>query len=512
MKLIFRFSKWLHKYIGLLLIVFLIWMSISGILLNHPRWIASCSLPVSLIPTPYHIHNWSQGSLRDAVFDEAEGRIYFAGIRGIWKSDDQGRSFHPFTNGLSPDLFYQKTSDLHLDRASGVLLAATDGGLFMKPRFAESWQKIALNEADHAKVVRIQPIPDGFLVATNSQFFQSQQPEGPYEECVLSRPESGVGMIKLFFDLHDGKIWGLIGRLFFDLMALLIIFLSVSAFFIWFFPKLRKKWAAHLKKKLRKIYRFCFVYHLKWGFWFAIPILIIGVTGLFMRPPMLILLANRSLPRAFYPGPLPSNPWHHKIQNILYLEDAKQLLVEADGLWMGSLEKSEPFRQLDWDAPVFVMGTTVLEQTSADSFLMGSFSGLFDYTPETGQITDCMTALPAENISKMRIRGLRITGYFKTPDGEAFASTHRKGLLAVGQGETAVNRYPVPKLLGEQGRVPLWDFLFELHNGRIFSKWLGIWSKLVVPLGALLFVILSFTGIYDWCMLKIIKPRKRKAT
>jgi len=36
MKRFFHISRWLHKYVGLLLILFLMWMSISGVLMNHP--------------------------------------------------------------------------------------------------------------------------------------------------------------------------------------------------------------------------------------------------------------------------------------------------------------------------------------------------------------------------------------------------------------------------------------------------------------------------------------------
>ncbi|MBK5940989.1 hypothetical protein [Halochromatium roseum] len=40
--------------------------------------------------------------------------------------------------------------------------------------------------------------------------------------------------------------------------------------------------------------------------------------------------------------------------------------------------------------------------------------------------------------------------------------------------------------------------MFEVHNGRFFQAWLGGGSILIVPLGALLLVLITLTGVYDW--------------
>jgi hypothetical protein len=52
--IIFKISKWLHKYIGLALILFLMWMSLSGVLMNHPDLIAGIYVPRLLVPLQYH--------------------------------------------------------------------------------------------------------------------------------------------------------------------------------------------------------------------------------------------------------------------------------------------------------------------------------------------------------------------------------------------------------------------------------------------------------------------------
>ena len=82
MKWLFRTSKWIHKYLGLLLILFIGWMSVSGILMNHPDWISGLSVPRWLVPPQYRIHNWSRGALRVGVFSEQDPAVGYIGGSG----------------------------------------------------------------------------------------------------------------------------------------------------------------------------------------------------------------------------------------------------------------------------------------------------------------------------------------------------------------------------------------------------------------------------------------------
>jgi uncharacterized iron-regulated membrane protein len=42
-----------------------------------------------------------------------------------------------------------------------------------------------------------------------------------------------VSKVQLFFDLHGGEIWGLLGRLLYDLGGIILFFLWFSAFYTW---------------------------------------------------------------------------------------------------------------------------------------------------------------------------------------------------------------------------------------------------------------------------------------
>jgi len=52
-KLIFRFSRFIHKYLGLIALVYFLWMGVSGILLNHPSLLQKFSLPLGWLSDSY---------------------------------------------------------------------------------------------------------------------------------------------------------------------------------------------------------------------------------------------------------------------------------------------------------------------------------------------------------------------------------------------------------------------------------------------------------------------------
>ena len=69
----------------------------------------------------------------------------------------------------------------------------------------------------------------------------------------------------------------------------------------------------------------------------------------------------------------------------------------------------------------------------------------------------------------------------------------------------------MPAAMADQYRMPLWNYMFELHNGRFFRDLIGNWYLLVPILGSLLFLLLTITGIYDWLVIRILLPRRGRS-
>lgn len=517
---LFKKSKWLHKWLGLLLILFLIWMSASGILLNHPEWIAGLSVPGWLVPAQYFPENWNRSALIDLVYAADNPEIlYVGGKYGLWRSMNGGKDFQPFEAQFETSFYYKKTKDLYLDDGlQPFLLAATDGGLWLNDLKTETWQALKLGTQREA-VQRILKVKDRLLVFTKSNAYlaSSEYPDFQFQkvEWLRHEPDRRVTLVDLFFHLHDGRIWGLPGKLLFDLAGFVIIFLSISAFYIWYFPN-KMRYFKKRKKTLdvarqSKFYRVFLKYHLRLGIVMAVILFIIAGTGFFMRPPFLALIAGGSVPASVYPGFLPKNPWQAKVHNVLYDPVEDQLIVNcSDGIWMGPADFSAPFVQQDLHVPLFVMGATVFEAYGQGGYLVGSFNGLFHWERSTSKPFDLMRGEYARDWSNVRPDDYMVTGYFESPHGEKFITTHEQGLIALPGQKTDPNRFKMPQALKHNWRMPLWNFMFELHNGRIFKDWIGGYYILLVPLGALLFLLIIISGVFDWFFLKLLKRKLNK--
>lgn len=497
----------MHKYVGLALILFLMWMSLSGVLMNHPHLIAGFSVPCWLVPEQYHPHNWNHSSITCAVFPKQfPGTGYLGGKLGVYKSIDGRVLEQPLTDGFPAAPFYRKTNHLFLLKTDSLshLLAATNGGLYVCNLSDEKWNSVALGD-ERERVLKIIEIKGQLIVFTMSHVYASEtNPEKlSFSLLPFNRNEENrkVSLVKLFFDLHDGTLWGLPGKLLFDATGLVLFFLSLSAFYIWYFPKKLKR--RRRKKKSKppkwelKVFRIVHNYHIKLGIGAAVILLIIGATGFFMRPPMLALLMG-DIPEKWYPGPLDENPWQDKIHNALYDPVDDKILVEAsDGLWQGPADFSAPFAKTDFPAPIFVMGTTVFDSFGGGGYLVGSFSGIFYSERTGGKVIDLLTNEEAQKTSAMRPAEIMVTGYFKTPNGEEYITAHRQGLLPLD--ETAGNvTFRMPASVRKNYRMSLWNYLFEIHNGRFFRGWIGEWCILLVPLGSLLLIIVTLSGVFDW--------------
>ncbi|HEM48990.1 MAG TPA: PepSY domain-containing protein [Caldithrix sp.] len=515
---IFKKSKWIHMWFGLPLILFLIWMSASGILLNHPDWIAGFSVPAKFIPDSYIPQNWNRSSMIGMVFSLNDTNVVYAyGKQGIWRSRDGGYTFNRFENGFESSEYYKKTKYLY--QSENFLLAATDGGLYFNDLNNVVWQEVKLGSGREA-LRKILTIQNNLVVITESNAYISagRYPKFDFQKINWSRsePDRRVTLIDLFFHLHDGRVWGLPGRLLFDFAGLIIIFLSFGAFYIWYFPNRMKR----LKKKNIKFdvrnkswaFRFFYKYHLKLGIWMAVILFIIGGTGFFMRPPVLALIAEGRVPAWMYPGLLPENPWEKKVHNALHDPVENKILIStADGIWEGPADFNKPFVKRELNAPVFVMGPTVFETYGTGGYLIGSFNGLFHLERSTNRPVNMLNGNYTSEWSNVQPAEYMITGYFKTPSGKEYITTHDQGLLPLSfQFQSNNKRFVMPKEMIRDYRTPLWNFMFELHNGRIFKDWIGGIYILLVPLGSLLFILIILSGVYDWLILWQIKRKTRR--
>jgi len=121
---IFKVSRWLHKWLGLVGMVYLSLMALSGILTNHPGWISRISVPSSWIGQSDPYRNWNRSTLRNIIFSARNPHKGFAyGCAGIWQTNDSGKTFIPFMEGLPASVPFRNIYSLYWDQKGGRVFA-----------------------------------------------------------------------------------------------------------------------------------------------------------------------------------------------------------------------------------------------------------------------------------------------------------------------------------------------------------------------------------------------------
>ncbi len=511
-KKIYKISHWIHKYLGLILLLFLAWMSLSGVILNHPSLIKKISISEFLVPKHYHPDNWNRSAMKGIEQVDANTYLTF-GYEGVYISRNKGNSFTSFMAGDFPHSAWERRTNhlVHLT-SKNQILAATNSGLYISDLIKGEWRKIIL-PANHEPVQKILLNGDTCIVVTRSAIYTTTIDNlNAFNRFLPEKvaQNSQIPMFRVFLQLHDGSIWGLPGKLLWDIAGLILFFLSISAFYIWYYPK---KWkrryikeniqASKSEKELRSLF---LKYHKKFGWYSAILLITIILTGIFLRPPFLIAIAQSSILEKYYPEWKHSNPWHKKINNALFDSKNNLLVLECDdGLWAGDISGRFAFERLQLPIPISAMGAKVFEEEKAGVWLVGSFSGLFRCSLSDNRIESLL------NVKMQSKRGrpssIFVTGIIKNIGGEIYILDHYKGLSDL-KGNRYPYLFPMPQEVKEKFKMPLWNWLFELHNARIFRGIMGQFYMLVIPLLGMASLFILISGIFDYWYVRIKKSRQ----
>lgn len=405
MKFLLRSSRWLHKYVGLLLILYGTLMGATGILVNHPDWIAGWSVPRWLVPSQYRPKGFNRGTLSKLVYSARDPeQAFLAGSEGVWKTNDGARTFRPLGEGFPSAAAERQTNAIFLDEgATPRLLAGTDAGLHVCDPEGERWRHVPLGE-ETQPVRSILALNGSLLVFTTSSVWRSPR-EGelafrPVEvtRVIPASSERDISLITFLFDLHSGALFGLPGKLLFDLAGITIVILCLSAFYLWYFPWRRRR---QLKASIRpgptvgrSMFRSLLKYHLKIGIWVGPILLVMAGTGLFMRPPLLLIPAQGRVPAAWHPGLPQLESWEGRIHRAVHDPSRGRILIESiDGFWASDEGLRQPFEAVEFPLPIHVMGSTTLTTEPSGGLIAGSFSGGFRLEPDSERITDLISTL-----------------------------------------------------------------------------------------------------------------------
>ena len=489
-----RFWKKYHKWVGLCFTFFILMFCGSGIILNHRHFFSDFEVSRNWLPAGYRYEIWNNGAVRGTV-RLSNNDVLTYGNAGIWQTDSCFSVFSSFNAGLKEGIDHRKISNVVV-LPDGSLWCA---GLYDVYRlgFRDVWEIHTPVATDGERIADLYGRGDTLVVLTRSAVLEAVAPYRDFRRYELQTPADyrhEVSLFRTVWMLHSGELFGLPGQLAVDLVALILIFLCLTGLVYLFVPKaMRHRAKQHLAvKREARLLKFSVKWHNQLGAWTLCLTVLLAVTGMCLRPPLMIPLAMTNV--APVPGSTmdADNAWHDKLRSIRWDEQLQcWLLSTSSGFYSLKDFNSLPVR-LKQQAPVSPMGINVFEKNADGEWLIGSFSGLFRWDIAKGKVADYFTDAPYAPSFGHPVASHAIAG-FSTDlavapevvfDYDQGARTRTK----VGIAGTAM-----PDCMGNQS-MSLWNFALELHVGRCYQPFLGPFSGLFVFLSGLFLTLILVSG------------------
>lgn len=542
----FTWKKY-HRWLGLVLSVFMLVFCVSGIILNHREVFSGCEVSRKWLPASYHIKNFNNGVVKGTVVKKSAAHslssencdsVLAYGCAGVFLTDSRLSTWQDFNAGL-PESIDERNVRHVVKAKDGSLWCAALRDVYRYDENSHRWKKVEL-PGNEERIMDVALAKDSMTVValTRSRVFtivpfvqygeivkigKSSSETYRVESKIIPAPkkyEPKTTLFKLVWHLHSGEFFGLPGKLVVDAIALVLIVLSITGILLFILPygiRRAKKLAAKARmKRLGKQFAWNMKWHNKIGYVTIVLTLWIAITGMCLRPPLMVPLVLSKLPQAVGED---GNVWQDKLRAIRW--DAVQ------GDWLVST--SEGFLRVDEDfsqAPKMLpddecpklspMGVTVWESDGKGGWIVGSFRGIYRWNPvnhSLNQILDYFTGKPSEETSMIPISDNLVCGYSEDfLGGKPLVFDFAKGVEdAKGQAVALCNDEPkksrneesMSDLICETAPMSLWNVALELHVGRCYSPFLGPLSDLFVFLSGLLITLVLLSGY-------IISHRRRK--
>lgn len=572
----FTWKKY-HRWLGLVLSVFMLVFCVSGIILNHREVFSGCEVSRKWLPASYHIKNFNNGVVKGTVVKKSAAHslssencdsVLAYGCAGVFLTDSRLSTWQDFNAGL-PESIDERNVRHVVKAKDGSLWCAALRDVYRYDENSQGWKKVELpgNEErimdvalgknsiqvvalTRSRIFEITPIASNIDVSESPSSLASSAKGGVSEKSpdifekksggfsekvgtflgkyrveakIIPAPknyEPKTTLFKLVWHLHSGEFFGLPGKLVVDAIALVLIVLSITGIILFILPygiRRAKKLAAKARmKRLGKQFAWNMKWHNKIGYVTIVLTLWIAITGMCLRPPLMVPLVLSKLPQTVGED---GNVWQDKLRAIRW--DATQ------GDWLVST--SEGFLRVDEDfsqAPKMLpddecpklspMGVTVWESDGKGGWIVGSFRGIYRWNPvnhSLNQILDYFTGKPSVETSMIPISDNLVCGYSEDfLGGKPLVFDFAKGVEdAKGQAVALCNDEPkksrneesMSDLICVTAPMSLWNVALELHVGRCYSPFLGPLSDLFVFLSGLLITLVLLSGY-------IISHRRRK--
>ncbi len=500
-----KFFKKYHKWLGIILTIFILVFSVSGIILNHREFFSVIDVNRNYLPEVYQYKNWNNAAVKGTVKINNDSILVYGNI-GVWITDSSFTNFTDFSAGFPDGIDNKKMCSMHRTD-DGSLFAGTFFGLYQFDFTNNIWKETVL-PIHEKRIVSITEKGDTLLVLSRSNLLKSTDYVN-FDVVTLPEPENydnKIGLFKTLWVIHSGEIYGTVGKLIVDFIAVIFIFLTITGL-IFFINRQkirgRKKRSKDISS-LMKSNRWNLKWHNKIG-WITVAFLILTtVTGMFLRPPLLVAIVYSKVDKIPFTELDSPNPWFDKLRRIYHDEVNERFIIATlDGVFQSDDNFSSKLQKFEKQPPLSIMGVNVFEYVSDSVMLLGSFEGLFLWNTATGEILDYIDKEPyvAPVIQGPPIGKHVVAGFTKDFKGKEVYFDFGRGAKMIGEKDTFVN---MPIDIEEQP-MSLWNVALEFHTARIYSVFVGGFYILIIPIVGFLILFILISGTIVW----YIKYRKK---
>ena len=513
-----RRLRWVHKWGGLFFTLFLIIFALSGIVLNHRVALSEVDVPRSVLPPEYRMEHWNLGAVKGTLRVSSDSILLY-GENGLWLTDSSRACFSRFERGMRSGADNRLVANV-VRTHSGQLFAVTTFDAYQWNYSTQSWQRLTERFAPSDRMTDAAVKGDTLVLQSRSELFLATAPYAHFERIHLKAPTNaplGRFTFRTLWMLHSGELFGAWAQYFVDFLGVILIVLCLTGVVLAFFPKLLKRQRKRQpegKSVLRRVFKFSLQLHNKLGVYLLAFLLLLTVTGMFLRPPLLVAIARlRHQPLALTHEHNP-NPWWDNLRMIRYDRHHHRWLLQTPfGFFTTSNLHSAPTK-LDHEPPVGFMGTNVLQQEDADHWIAGSFSGLYRWDARTGESWNLYTG---QRYVAPKHQGIpdftySVSGYSKDLSARPVVFDYNRGAeYALGGAQKAVadddeqesvcyeraDFSEMPEQV-QDGRLSLWRVALETHTGRIYTFLPNIIIQLFIFLSGTFLLTVLISGYVVW--------------
>jgi hypothetical protein len=503
-----KFLRKYHKWLSIIISLFVILFVISGIVLNHRQTFSFWDISRNLLPKDYRYENWNNASVKSTLKLSNDSILIYGNI-GIWLTDSTFSKFTDFNKGFRNGIDNRKICAMTLTSKNRVL-AGTFFGLFEYNHNKQKWIKVEL-PSEESRVVDLLNINDTTYVMTRSFLFRTTD-FVRFEKVNIPPPvnyDNNIGLFKTFWAIHSGEIYGLPGKLIVDVAGLIFAFLTITGIILFINKYLIKKKDLEDEKK-KEIVKSS-LWHLKWHNkigWITVALLLINTfTGMFLRPPFLITIANSRVSKIPFTELATPNPYFDILRQISFDEGNNVfLLATMDGIFYSDDNFQTHLKSFTNQPPVSVMGINVFKRITTNLYLLGSFEGLYLWNYATGEVYDYIrNEVAVKKTDNGRPIGeFMIAGFSDDFLNQEIAFDYNQG---AGNLTSDIPFPEMPKEILQKSPMSMWNFALEVHTGRIFEPLIGGFYILVVPIVGIFVLFILISGLVVW----FVQFRKKKS-